>query len=80
VIVVGVQPIVKAIVVLEVRLPEVPLTVIVADPTVATLLAVRVSTLLPVVGSVAKVAVTPLGKPDAASSVGLCYRDRNGRS
>ncbi len=67
VIVVGVQLTVKAIVVLAVRLPEVPLTVIVAEPTVAELLAIRVTTLLPVVGLVAKVAVTPLGKPDAAS-------------
>jgi len=34
---------------------------------VAMLLAVRVSTLLPVVGFVPNEAVTPLGKPDAAS-------------
>lgn len=65
--VVGVQLTVKAMVVLAVRLPEVPLTVIVAEPTMTELPAVTVSTLLPVVGLVAKVAVTPLGKPDAAS-------------
>ena len=64
--VVGVQLTVRAIVVLAVRLPEVPLIVTVAVPAVAVLLAVNVSTLLPVVGLVAKVAVTPLGKPEAA--------------
>jgi hypothetical protein len=67
VMLVGVQLTVKAMVVLAVRLPEAPLTVIVAEPTVAELLAVRVSTLLPVVGLVAKAALTPLGRPDAAS-------------
>ena len=35
-------------------------------PVVAVALAVRVSTLVPVVGFVPNVAVTPLGKPDAA--------------
>jgi hypothetical protein len=39
--------------------------VIVAGPVVAELLAVSVSRLLPVVGLVAKAAVTPLGIPDA---------------
>ena len=58
---------VRAIVVLAVRLPEVPLIVTVAVPVVAVLLAVSESTLLPVVGLVAKVAVTPLGRPEAAS-------------
>ena len=48
-----------------VRLPEVPVTVTVARPTVAVLLAVSVSTLLPVVGLVAKAAVTPVGRPEA---------------
>jgi hypothetical protein len=67
VMVVGVQLIVKAMVVLAVRLPEVPLMVIVAELTMAELLAVRVSTLLPVVGLMANAAVTPLGRPDAAS-------------
>jgi hypothetical protein len=65
--VVGVQLTVRAIVVLAVRLPEVPLIVTVAVPVVAVLLAVSESTLLPVVGLVAKVAVTPLGRPEAAS-------------
>lgn len=46
---------------------EVPVIVTVAAPVVAELLAVSVSTLLPVVGFVAKAAVTPLGRPDAAS-------------
>ena len=40
--------------------------VIVAVPTVAVLLAVSVSTLLPVVGLVPNAAVTPLGRPEAA--------------
>jgi hypothetical protein len=66
-IVVGVQLIVKATVVLAVRLPEVPLMVTVAAPMAAVLLAVIVSTLVPVVGLVAKAAVTPLGSPVAAS-------------
>ena len=63
---VGVQVTVKAMVVLAVRLPEVPLMVTVAAPVAAVLLAVRVSTLLPVVGLVAKAALTPLGRPEAA--------------
>jgi hypothetical protein len=66
-IVVGVQLIVKATVVLAVRLPEVPLMVTVAVPVEAELLAFSVRTLLPVVGLVAKAAVTPEGKPEAAS-------------
>lgn len=49
------------------RLPELPLMVTVVVPIVAVLLAVRVSTLVEVVGLVPKVAVTPLGSPDAAS-------------
>ena len=36
-------------------------------PTVAVLLAVKVTTLVPVVGLVPKVAVTPVGNPDATS-------------
>ena len=59
--------IVRASVVVAVSEPEVPLMVIVALPTAAELLAVRVSTLLPVVGLVAKAALTPLGRPEAAS-------------
>ncbi len=47
-------------------MPDVPLIVTVDVPTVAVLLAVKVSTLVPVVGLVPKAAVTPLGKPDAA--------------
>lgn len=50
-----------------VRVPEVPVIVTVAAPVVAVLLAVSVSTLEPVAGLVAKAAVTPLGKPEAAS-------------
>lgn len=57
---------VRAIVVLAVVLPEVPLMVTVEVPEVAVLLAAKVTTLLPVVGFVPKVAVTPLGKPEAA--------------
>lgn len=58
---------VSASVVVAVKLPEVPVIVTVADPVVAVLLAVNVSTLVPVVGFVPNVAVTPLGRPDAAS-------------
>ena len=57
---------VRAIVVLAVRLPEVPVIVTVDVPVVAVLLAVNVSTLVPVVGFVPNVAVTPLGRPEAA--------------
>src|SRR5215472_7456034 len=46
--------------------PEVPLMVTVNAPVVAVLLAVNVTTLLPVVGFVPNAAVTPLGKPEAA--------------
>jgi hypothetical protein len=58
---------VRASLVVAVRLPEVPVIVTVDDPVVAVLLAVRVITLEPVVGLVPNVAVTPLGRPDAAS-------------
>ena len=58
---------VSARVVVAVRLPDVPVMVTVEVPVVAVALAVRVSTLLPVVGFVPNVAVTPLGRPDAAS-------------
>lgn len=47
--------------------PEVPVIVTVNAPTVVVLLAVKVSMLLLVVGLVPNDAVTPLGKPDAAS-------------
>ena len=55
------------VVVSDVRPPEVPVIVtVVGPPAVAKALAVRVSTLVPVVGLVAKPAVTPLGRPEAA--------------
>jgi hypothetical protein len=57
---------VSATLVVALRLPEVPLMVTVAVPVLAVLLAVSVSTLLPVVGFVPNAAVTPLGNPDAA--------------
>ena len=57
---------VTAIVVVEVRLPEVPVIVTVAGPGVAAALAVSVNMLLPVAGFGVKDAVTPLGRPDAA--------------
>src|ERR1700728_1317452 len=53
---------VSASFVVAVKLPEVPVIVTVADPVVAVLLAVSVSTLVPVVGVVANAAV----RPDAA--------------
>lgn len=58
---------VSAMVVLALSVPEVPVMVTVAVPVVAELLAVRVSRLVPVVGFVPNVAVTPLGRPDADS-------------
>jgi len=45
--------------------PEVPVIVTVDVPTVAVLLAVKVTTLVEVVGLVPKVAVTPAGNPEA---------------
>ena len=57
---------VRLIVVEAVSEPDVPLTVTVTVPVVALLLAVRVNTLVFVVGLVANDAVTPLGKPVAA--------------
>jgi len=57
---------VSEIVVVAVRLPEVPVMVTVAVPVVAVLLAVSVSVLVLVVGFVLNTAVTPLGKPEAA--------------
>jgi hypothetical protein len=60
-------PIVTAKDVVAVWDPEVPVMVTVFVPSGAELLAVRVSTLLPVaVGFGEKVAVTPLGRPAAA--------------
>src|SRR5262249_39606377 len=56
---------VRLMVVVCVRVPEVPVTVTVAVPTVAVLLAVNVKTLVEVVGLVPKLAVTPAGRPDA---------------
>ncbi len=58
---------VRESVVVAVKLPDVPVMVTVEVPVVAVLLAVSVSTLVPVVGFVPKAAVTPLGRPDAAS-------------
>jgi hypothetical protein len=48
------------------REPDVPVIVTVYCPVVAVLPAVKVRVLIPVVGLGVKVAVTPLGKPDAA--------------
>src|SRR5262249_25168711 len=52
-------------VVVCVKAPEVPVIVTVAVPVVAVLLAVRVRTLVDVVGLVPKLAVTPAGRPEA---------------
>jgi hypothetical protein len=60
-------PTVRAMVVVADNVPDVPVIVTVEDPVVAVLFAVRVNTLLPVVGFVPNEAVTPLGRPDAAS-------------
>lgn len=58
---------VSAMVVVADNVPDVPVIVTVEDPVVAVLLAVRVNTLLAVVGFVPNDAVTPLGNPDAAN-------------
>lgn len=58
---------VSAMVVVALNVPEVPVMVMLEVPAAAVLLAVRVSRLLPVVGLVPKVAVTPLGNVDVAS-------------
>lgn len=58
---------VRAIVVVAVRLPEVPVMVTVAVPVLAALLAVNVTTLDEVAGLPLKVAVTPFGSPVAVS-------------
>jgi hypothetical protein len=52
-------------VVVWVRVPEIPVTVIVAGPTVAVLDAVSVRMLVPVVVDGLNDAVTPVGRPDA---------------
>jgi hypothetical protein len=56
---------VRGIVVVAVRLPDVPEIVTVAGPEVAAALAASVSMVLPVAGFGVKDAVTPLGRPDA---------------
>lgn len=56
--------IVRLMVVVCDRVPEVPVTVIVDVPTVAVALAVKVKTLVEVVGLVPKAAVTPEGRAD----------------
>lgn len=58
---------VSAILVLAVKLADVPVTVTVAVPFFAVALAVRVRTLLEVVGSWLKDAVTPVGNPETAN-------------
>ena len=58
---------VSAIVVLELRLPEVPVIVTVAVPAFAVLPAVRVRTLVETAGFGLKAAVTPFGSPEAAT-------------
>ena len=63
----GTELIVSARFVDAVSVWEVPVMVTVAGPRAAVLLAVSISTLVPVVGFGVNDAVTPLGKPDAAS-------------
>jgi hypothetical protein len=57
---------VSEMLVVAVRLPELPVTVTVAVPTVAVLLTASVSKLDPVVGLGTNAAVTPPGRPEAA--------------
>ena len=59
-------PMVNAIAVLAVRLPEVPIMVTVDVPTGAELLTTSVAALDDVVGLVPNDAVTPVGRPEAA--------------
>ena len=56
---------VRAMVVEWLSVPETPVTVTVAAPVVAVVLAVKVRTLVEVAGFVPKVAVTPAGRPEA---------------
>ena len=59
---------VRLTVVVCVRLPEVPVIVTVLVPAAAVLLAANVSELVVVVEAGVKVAVTPLGRPDAVKA------------
>ena len=63
----GCGRIVSAMVALLVEVPDVPVTVTVDAPAAAVLAAVKVSALLPDVIA-PKVAVTPVGRPDAANA------------
>lgn len=56
---------VRVIVVLCVKLPDVPVTVTVTVPVLAVLLAVSVNVLVVIAGFALKAAVTPLGSPVA---------------
>ncbi len=58
---------VRPIVVVLLKLPDVPVSVTVAVPVVAVVLAVKVSVLVEVAGFGLKVAVTPLGRPVAVN-------------
>jgi hypothetical protein len=64
---VGASTVVMAIVVLDVRVPEVPVTVTNAVPAGALAVAAKVTTVEVVTGFVLKTAVTPGGRPVAAS-------------
>lgn len=64
---VGVADTVRLMVVVSVRLPDVPVMVTVAGPVAAVALAVRVMVLVLVAGLGVNAAVTPFGNPDAAS-------------
>ena len=61
----GATTTVKLIVVVSVRLPEVPVMVTVAVPAVAVAAADKVNVLVDVAGFELKLAVTPLGRPEA---------------
>jgi hypothetical protein len=61
----GPEETVRLIVVVRVKLPEIPVTVTVAVPVGAVALAVRVRVLVLVAGLGLNAAVTPLGRPDA---------------
>ena len=58
---------VRASVVVAVKVPEVPVMVMLLVPVAAVVVALKVSVLDPVVGFVPKTAVTPAGNPETAS-------------
>ncbi|SRR6266568_3707144 len=65
-------------VVVALSAPEVPVMMTFAVPPAAELLAVKVSTLVPLVGFVPHDAVTPVGRPDVTTRLTLPVNPYNG--